>query len=122
VAHFPAADLPFPVRSFWSMTLYDSHGFLVPNPAHVYLINNRSNVHYNPDGSLDIYIQHARPGSALARRNWLPAPASAAFRLIMRLYKPVNVAGILSGRSWQPPTVLPCLSGNRTADGVRCAS
>ena len=122
VAHFPATDLPFPVRSFWSMTLYDSHGFLVPNAAHVYLINNRSNVHYNPDGSLDIYIQHARPSSALARRNWLPAPSSAAFRLIMRLYKPVDVAGILSGRSWQPPTVLPCLAGNRAADGVGCAS
>ncbi len=121
VAHFSAADLPFPVKAFWSMTLYDSHGFLVPNSAHVYLINNRSRVHYNADGSLDIYIQHARPSSALARRNWLPAPAGRAFRLIMRLYKPVNVAGILSGRSWQPPTVLPCLAGNRTADGVRCA-
>ena len=44
VAHFAASDLPFPVKAFWSMTLYDSRGFFVPNTAHVYLINNRSHV------------------------------------------------------------------------------
>ena len=57
---------PSPVRAFWSLTLYDSHGFFVPNPAHVYLINNRSHVHYNADGSLDLYIQPSAPSSALA--------------------------------------------------------
>ncbi len=122
VAHFSKQYLPFPVRAFWSMTLYDSHGFFVPNKAHVYLINNRSHVHYNADGSLDIYIQPTAPLSALQRRNWLPSPAGRSFRLIMRLYKPVNVPGILSGTSWRPPSVLPCLATGMTADGVSCAS
>ncbi len=122
VAHFSRANLPFPVRAFWSMTMYDSHGFLVPNSAHVYLINNRSNVRYNADGSLDVYIQPQRPASAVERRNWLPSPAGRAFRLIMRLYKPIGVNGIISGTSWQPPTVLPCLANGHTADGVACAN
>ncbi len=122
VAHISKRYLPFPVRSFWSMTLYDSNGFFVPNSAHVYLINNRSKVHYNADGSLDIYIQPNAPSNAVQRQNWLPSPAGKAFRLIMRLYRPINVPGILSGAAWQPPTVLPCLANGKTSDGVVCAS
>ena len=40
----------------------------------------------------------------------------------MRLYMPKDVRGILSGTSWQPPKVLPCLPNGKTADGVSCAS
>jgi hypothetical protein len=121
VAHIPASDLPFPVKSFWSMTMYDSSGFFVPNSAHVYLLNNRSSVHYNSDGSLDLYIQPNAPSTAHQRANWLPSPAGKSFRLVMRLYKPVNVAGILSGSSWQPPVVLPCGASGSTSSGVACA-
>jgi hypothetical protein len=121
VAHFSASDLPFPVRAFWSLTLYDSDGFFVPNSAGIHLINDRSGVHYNADASLDLYIQPTAPTDPLARRNWLPSPAGKAFRLVMRLYMPRNIPGILSGRSWQPPTVLPCLSTGAIADGVACA-
>ncbi len=121
VAHIAPRYLPFPARSFWSMTLYDSGGFFVPNRAHVYLINNRSRVHYNADGSLDLYIQPNAPTNATQRANWLPSPAGKAFRLIMRLYKPINVPGILSGATWQPPTVLPCGTGDATSTGIACA-
>lgn len=121
VAHFASSDLPFPVRAFWSLTMYDSHGFLVPNKAHVYLVNNRSHLHYDSDGSLDIYIQPTAPHDRSQRRNWLPSPAGKPFRLIMRLYEPRNVAAILSGSSWQPPTVLPCLASGATAAGTACA-
>ncbi len=121
VAHFSRRYLPFPVRSFWSLTMYDSMGFFVPSKAHVYLLNNRSRLRYNADGSLDIYIQSNAPADRAQRRNWLPSPAGAAFRLIMRLYKPLDVAGILSGRTWQPPTVLPCLAGGATSAGTVCA-
>ena len=41
------------------MTLYDSKGFFVSNPAKIYLVNNRSHVDFNADHSLDIYIQTA---------------------------------------------------------------
>jgi hypothetical protein len=122
VAHFPAHDLPFPARAFWSLTMYDSDGFFVPNSARVYLINNRTHLYYNRDGSLDIYIQPAAPHNAAERLAWLPSPAGKPFRLIMRLYQPVDIPGILSGESWQPPTVLPCLPDGRTADGTACAS
>ena len=122
VAHFPAHDLPFPARAFWSLTMYDSHGFFVANRAHVYLINNRTRLYYNRDGSLDIYIQPTAPRNAAQRLAWLPSPAGRPFRLIMRLYEPVDISGILSGQSWQPPTVLPCLPDGRTADRTACAS
>jgi len=122
VAHFPAHDLPFPARAFWSMTMYDSSGFFVPNKAHIYLVNNRSPLHYNRDGSLDIYIQPDPPQNPLQRRDWLPSPVGAPFRLIMRLYKPIDLPGIISGSSWQPPTVLPCLASGVTAAGTACAS
>jgi hypothetical protein len=122
VAHFSAADLPFPVKAFWSLTLYDSNGFFVPNGAGIYLINDRSKVHYNSDGSLDLYIQPTAPTDPRQRHNWLPSPAGRAFRLIMRMYVPRNIAGILSGRTWQPPTVLPCLGTGRTSRGIACAS
>ena len=121
VVHFSPRYLPFPVQAFWSITLYDSSGFLVPNRAGIYLINNRSHLHLNPDGSLDVYVQPDAPRDPVQRRNWLPSPAGAAFRLIMRLYVPRDVGGIISGRTWQPPTVLPCLSGGRTGAGAACA-
>jgi hypothetical protein len=121
VAHFAASELPFPVKAFWSLTMYDSNGFLVPNKARIYLVNNRSRLRYNSDGSLDIYVQPTAPRDPPRRRNWLPSPAGEAFRLIMRLYEPRDVAGILSGRSWQPPTVLPCLAAGATSAGTTCA-
>ena len=121
VAHFPARDLPFPARAFWSMTMYDSSGFFVPNKAHIYLVNNRSALHYNGDGSLDIYIQADPPRNPLQRRDWLPSPAGKPFRLIMRLYRPIDLPGIINGSSWQPPTVLPCLASGVTAAGTACA-
>jgi hypothetical protein len=122
VAHVSARNLPFPVRAFWSMTLYDAKSFFVPNPANTYLVNNRSHVRFNADHSLDIYIQPQAPTNPRQRANWLPSPAGQPFRLIMRLYKPDNVAGILSGRTWQPPTILPCLPSGATSAGTPCAS
>jgi hypothetical protein len=121
VAHFPARDLPFPARAFWSLTMYDSNGFFEPNKAHVYLINNRTRLSYNRDGSLDLYIQPTAPRDRTERLAWLPSPAGRAFRLIMRLYKPVDIPGIVSGSSWQPPTVLPCLPNGKTSAGTACA-
>jgi hypothetical protein len=122
VAHIPARYLPFPVRAFWSMTMYDSNGFFVPNRAHVYLINNRTRLYYNRDGSLDIYIQSTAPRNPIQRLAWLPSPAGKTFRLIMRLYEAMDVNGVISGSSWQPPTVLPCLPSGKTSAGTACAS
>jgi len=124
VAHFPASDFPVPVQSFWSLTMYDSEGLFVPNALGRFTLGDRSDLHFNEDGSLDVYLQRAEPAGEAQRANWLPAP-SGAFHLILRLYGPFEEAipTILAGGegAWQPPTILPCLSGGKTAAGTDCA-
>ena len=99
--HFDRGALP-PVEAFWSITLYDSDQFLVDNPLNRYALGDRDDLHFEPDGSLDIYVQHDSPGETLVS-NWLPAP-EGSFNLVMRLYQPQRQ--VLDG-SWQPPPVQP---------------
>lgn len=102
-------QLPVPAEAFWSVTMYDLAGFFVPNALDRYLINDRSDLHYNADGSLDLYVQKDAPADAEQRKNWLPAPA-AGFRMIWRLYgTPAGeIDGVISGSGWKAGTVLPC--------------
>jgi hypothetical protein len=101
VLHFANNSTP-PVNAFWSVTLYDSQAYFVPNPTNRYAITSHiGNLTYNPDGSLDIYVQNASPGGN-KESNWLPAP-SGAFQLMLRQYWPQESA--LNG-SWVPPPVL----------------
>jgi hypothetical protein len=100
VLHFANNSTP-PVNAFWSVTMWDSQGYSIPNPINRYTISpNLGTLTYNPDGSLDIYIQNASPGVD-KEFNWLPAP-SGAFELGLRLYWPQESA--LNG-SWVPPAV-----------------
>jgi hypothetical protein len=100
VMHFAKNDVP-PVNAFWSLTLYDTQNYLVANPINRYAIApHLGNLTYNPDGSLDIYIQNKTPG-ADKESNWLPAP-SDQFDLALRLYWPQESA--LNG-SWVSPVV-----------------
>lgn len=98
VTHFDKATLP-PVRAFWSVTLYDAGNF-VANPLNRYAIGDRDALKFNPDGSLDLYIQHESPGAA-QQTNWLPSPAGQ-FSLAFRLYWPEE--SVLNGE-WIPPAV-----------------
>jgi hypothetical protein len=97
VIHFAKADLP-PAKFFWSMTLYDlPDRHLVANPIKRYSIGDRTQgLKYGTDGSLDIYVQNASPGTG-KESNWLPAPAGP-YTLIMRLYGPQPA--VFDG-SWQ---------------------
>jgi hypothetical protein len=106
-------QLPIPADAFWSVTMYDQAGFFVPNPINRYLMNDRSDLHYNADGSLDIYVQKDPPTDPVQAKNWLPAPP-AGFRMIWRLYgtPAAEIGGIIDGTGWKAGTVLPC-----TADG-----
>jgi hypothetical protein len=106
VVHFAAGQLP-PVDAFWSLTLYDSAGFFVPNSIDRWALGDRSDLSFNPDGSLDIYLQSTPPSDPAQAKNWLPSPAGAAFRLTMRLYAPTRseIPGILDGSGWDPPAV-----------------
>jgi hypothetical protein len=100
---FPGGRLP-PVRAFWSLTLYDAQGFLVPNSAHRCAVGDTHQpLVREPDGSVVVVVQRARPKRGDV--NWLPASAGP-FRLTLRLYLPKRSA--LSGR-WQPPPVRPAI-------------
>jgi hypothetical protein len=99
VVHFDKGQLP-PVNAFWSLTVYDSRGFFSENPIGRYAIGDRDHLRYNPDGSLDLYIQHARPG-AEKESNWLPAPIES-FEMALRLYWPKP--NVLDG-TWTPPPI-----------------
>ncbi|MDB6153494.1 MAG: hypothetical protein JWL90_1947 [Chthoniobacteraceae bacterium] len=99
VLHFEKDQIP-PVQGFWSLTMYDSQYFFAANALNRFTVSPRNNLHYNADGSLDLYIQHDSPGVE-NESNWLPAPADK-FVLIMRLYWPKDE--VLNGH-WQPPGV-----------------
>lgn len=95
--HFPADALP-PADAFWSLTMYDMDGFQVPNPIDRFALSSHSDLAFNPDGSLDIFVQVDSPGPE-NEANWLPAP-DGPFQPTMRLYSPR--AEVLDGR-WAPP-------------------
>jgi hypothetical protein len=82
------ADIP--VDGFWSLSMYeeaDDRLFFVDNPLRRYAVGNRTpGLRRNPDGSVDILMQHERP-TGEAASNWLPAPR-APFRLGFRAYLP----------------------------------
>ena len=98
--HFEKGATP-PVDAFWSVTLYDSDGFPVPNSLNRFAVSSWMPFKYDPDGSLDLYFQNASPG-ADKEANWLPAP-KGPFNLTMRLYAPKSDA--LTGK-WSPPPVM----------------
>lgn len=97
VLRFSKDELP-PVNAFWSLTMYDSEGYQVANPINRFAIGDRDALKFNPDGSLDLYVQTENPG-ADRESNWLPAPKTGPLGLTMRLYAPKPQA--LDGR-WVP--------------------
>jgi hypothetical protein len=99
VLHFDKDEFP-PVSAFWSLTMYDDDSFQVANEINRFALGDRDALAYNPDGSLDLYLQKANPGPDKVP-NWLPS-ASGPLRVIMRLYGPEPTA--LDGR-WVPPAI-----------------
>lgn len=95
--HFEKGKTP-PANAFWSITMYDKEGFQVPNPIDRFAIGDRDSLTFNPDGSLDIYVQAESPGKD-KESNWLPAP-EGAFEPTMRLYSPRPEVLDLT---WAPP-------------------
>ena len=100
---------PPPANEGWSLTVYTTQGFLVPNPIDRYQLNQASTVTKNADGSVDILLQADRPADPGKARNWLPTPATGGFEVIWRLLapKPAAIGGILDGTGWEPPAITP---------------
>lgn len=100
VLHFNRDELP-PVDAFWSLTMYDAEGFQVANPLNRFAIGDRDALKFNPDGSLDLYIQNESPGPD-KESNWLPGPKSRELGLTLRLYAPKPQ--VVNG-GWNPPAI-----------------
>ena len=84
VLTFPAGQLP-PAEAFWSLTMTDVAGYMVKSAIDRSSFDDRSDLAANPDGSIDVYLQHEAPAGH--ERNWLPAPAGR-FKLMLRAYLP----------------------------------
>ena len=96
--HFGPGQTP-PVDAFWSITMYNDKGLFVDNPINRYSIGKYTEgLNNNTDGSLDIHIQNASPGSD-KESNWLPS-ADGTFTMVLRMYLPQLQA--LNG-TWQLP-------------------
>ena len=102
VIHFEAGMVP-PVQEngFWSITAYDANNYLIENELNRYNVNDRSNLSFNADGSLDIYLQKDAPEGEREITNWLPV-CDGAFQLTMRIYLPQ--ACVMNGE-WKMPEI-----------------
>ena len=61
ILHFNANEVP-PLRGFWSLTMYNDRQFFAVNPIDRYAIGDRDKLAFNPDGSLDLFIQREVAG------------------------------------------------------------
>ena len=95
VMAFPPCSLP-PVHGFWTLTTYDARQALVDNPVERYSIGDWNGLVLEPDGGLEIRIQHADPGGQVP--NWLPAPPGP-FNLLLNLCWPQQQ---VLDREWTP--------------------
>jgi hypothetical protein len=100
--HFDKGQFP-PVNGFWSLTMYDEGYFFVDNPLNRYTLSQRNPFVTNPDGSVDLYLQHENPGPG-KEANWLPAPAGK-FNLMLRLYWPKKASPSIIDGTWKPPAI-----------------
>lgn len=98
VRHFDKDKLP-PTNATWSVSLYQGPNY-VPNPLNRYDIAPWMPLNYGSDGSLDSYIQKDSPGKN-KEANWLPAPPTGEFNIIIRNYWPKEEA--LDGAYVNPP-------------------
>lgn len=96
------ADLP-PAQGFWSLTMYDTGYFFIPNPLNRYTLSARNELTKNADGSIDLYLQKDNPG-AEKEANWLPAP-NGPFIPMFRLYWPKETPPSVLDGSWWPPAI-----------------
>ncbi len=96
--HWDREQLP-PVSAFWSLTIYDDSGYMIDNSIGRYRIGSNNQLHWNPDGSLELQLQNKTPDTQ--NSNWLPIP-EGRFNMVLRLYWPDQP--FLEGQ-WQLPVI-----------------
>lgn len=104
VLHMESAP---PANEGWSLTVYDLQGALIPNPINRSQISDTSQLAYNTDGSVDIYLQSKQPTDSAQASNWLPTASGQGFEMAWRLLapEPADIQNILNGTGWQPPAI-----------------
>lgn len=102
VLHFGPGEEP-PVGAFWSVTVYDSAGRLVPNVQNRYSVSSSrpEELVRRPDGSIDIVFAPRDPGDPGA--NWLKVPPGGGFSAYLRMYGPEQP--VLDG-TWTAPAIV----------------
>ena len=101
VIHFEKDGLPnVEEYGFWSITIYNSNNnFLIDNEIDRYCINDRNDVKFNADGSLDILISKDKPENGI--ENWLPT-YEGDYHLVLRVYNPSDD---VVNNTWAAPTI-----------------
>lgn len=99
VMHFEKEQTPPSNAGVWSISPYRDN-FYVRNSLDRYGILSSMPLKYNPDGSLDVYVQATSPG-ADKETNWLPCPPSGSFNITVRVYQPKQ--SLIEGTYKLPP-------------------
>ena len=101
IIHYMPEELPMNhVNSYWSITMLSLPDYrVVPNEIERYNLNNLSELSYEEDGSLKLYIASELPEGA-PEGNWLPSPKGKNFVMNHRLYVPKKE--VLSGEYYVP--------------------
>lgn len=110
LVNFPSKP-PLAPLGFWSLTVYDADGYLIPSDIDVYALGDRSDLTMadgskyadGGDGPFQVLIQ---PSDVLPpdnwTTNWIPSPAGGgAFLMNMRFYGPESE---LTDGTWVYPS------------------
>ena len=88
-----------PVDAFWSVSVYDEHGYFEPNPQGIYSINSVTAV---PDVDGGVTVRFAPLGEVATKPNTIPVPER--WNVLVRLYRPQPA--VLDG-TWTVPELRP---------------
>ena len=99
--HFEKDALPPSHANVWSISPYRDN-FYIKNVLNRYGLLSSMPLKFNPDGSLDVYLQKDSPG-ADKESNWLPIPPSGSVNITVRVYQPKQ--SLIDGTYKLPPIV-----------------
>ena len=89
--------------NWWSLTVYDSYGLLIPNPADRYAFTSETYAP-NPDGGFYIMLaRDARPG------NWLPVGGAGRLTLQLTMVEPRRAPAAGDPAAGGRPQTLPLI-------------
>jgi hypothetical protein len=109
--HFAPGKTP-PVDGFWSFTVYTAGTYDIFAPKGRNPVGNHDKtnpLHFNADGSLDIYVQPEPTGDAAKDHNWLATPKGVDFMVYFRTYGPHPEVYSFNSATGQPGVIIPAL-------------